>query len=357
MSPALFSLFSGACLLANDVVRAQSVDVTLLEQESESPIAGAMVVLVDSAGLPLSRDLTDAAGIARLRASAERGVRILAERIGYRTIQSIPFDVPQDGSLTIDLEVPIDPIELEELKVSIDAVCAPDPSASYPASVIWGEVRKALERVAWTGSREEYEFDVEVYERRLGRDRQIQLEEKNRLTVSSIRPFRTIPAEVLVEEGFIRAERGDTLYFGPDAEVLLSDDFARTHCFQAVVDQQSQRIGLDFEPIDPGSSDIAGVLWLDQESAALLDMRFHYTGPIAEAVEHPHEGQISFQQLPGGGWIVETWWIRLPVFSRRLVWEGRSMPIVRARRRLRLSGYVERGGVVKGWERVGRPGP
>ncbi|MGH7571718.1 MAG: hypothetical protein ACREMK_07740 [Gemmatimonadota bacterium] len=312
-----------------------------------------MVTLLDSTDSAVSEGITNSQGIVNLSVPRQGMWRLVAERIGYYTVKSVPFHMSVETSREIALTAPVDPIEIESLTVEIDADCRPDLSPTRPAGVLWEEARKTLERVRWTHRNNEHEFQLRLYTRLLGVDLKFKREEVENITVSGFSPFATIPPELLNLSGFIHTEEQDTIYFGPDAELLLSDAFAQTHCFYSLADTTGQRVGLAFEPIASQTSDIAGVLWLDAESAALREIIFHYTGPIAETVDLRHEGKVSLQRIQGGGWIVSKWWIRLPLFSRPLVLKG-SLPYIHGRRQLINSGYIERGGEVREIRRIER---
>ena len=46
------------------------------------------------------------------------------------------------------------------------------------------------------------------------------------------RPIESRPVEVLLDGGRVVRKSGGNRYFGPDAHVLLSDEFLDTHCMQ-----------------------------------------------------------------------------------------------------------------------------
>lgn len=325
---------------------AQSVRATLVEAGSDLAIAGAMASLVDSTGAATDADVTDGAGRVVLTAPRPGRYRLLVERVGFATGATPLFDLSGDDPLELRVPVPVRPIELDLLSVESDAVCRPDRVGDRPAAVLWEEARKALDRVVWSRGRGGVRFEIRLFDRRLSKRARVVHEEADTIRVEGIRPFDTAAPEVLASEGFVRATDEDTLYFGPDAEVLLSDAFARTHCFQTVPGERPGRVGLAFEPLDRRRSDIRGVLWLDEATAELRVLEFAYTGPIAGAVAEEHRGRMAFRRLPSGRWIVDEWWIRLPRYSRPLVVTGRGTRHVSGRRRLRHEGWRERGGSV-----------
>jgi len=106
------------------------------------------------------------------------------------------------------------------------------------------------------------------------------------------------------------------ILYAPDAAVVLSESFADQHCF-AVRQGRGDReglIGLGFEPA-PGRDlpDIEGVLWLDMETAELRDLEFRYKRLPLPVWDDDIGGDVEFERLPSGAWIVSRWSIRSPI--------------------------------------------
>jgi hypothetical protein len=134
----------------------------------------------------------------------------------------------------------------------------------------------------------------------------------------------------------------------PDAALLLTDDFARTHCFRAVPGPNADVVGLAFEPIPRRRlSDVRGTLWVNRQTSELQYLEYVYTNLPPEFSDLGLRGRLDFRHLPTGAWIVSAWWIRMPRM------EMSSMPLSRrdlsgAQQRLETHpvGYVEDGGRV-----------
>ncbi|MCK5489899.1 MAG: hypothetical protein KAI98_07915, partial [Gemmatimonadetes bacterium] len=135
-------------------------------------------------------------------------------------------------------------------------------------------------------------------------------------------PWRSVPITELEEHGYAREAEEGTYFYGPDGEVLLSDQFLDSHCFRYRTGDDDIVVGLAFEPVRQVDDrvDVDGVLWLNRETSQLRTLEFRYTG-----IERPTHlgtgpgpyGQMEFDQLPDGGWIVRDWWIRTPTGSRQ----------------------------------------
>jgi hypothetical protein len=94
--------------------------------------------------------------------------------------------------------------------------------------------------------------------------------------------------------------------------------------------------------------DVEGTLWIERDSGLLrwLDFRFvqlegimplaSVAPPLEGEPRHPRPdvtGRTDFQRLPNGVWIINRWWIRMPLLRR-------------TGDRIYLSGWREEGGVV-----------
>ncbi|MBA2670342.1 MAG: carboxypeptidase regulatory-like domain-containing protein, partial [Gemmatimonadetes bacterium] len=154
-------------------------------------------------------------------------------------------------------------------------------------------------------------------------------------------PFRSAAAAAeLMQVGFVQQVGDSVVYHAPAAHVLLSDEFLDGHCFSVrrATDRPGM-IGLAFEPMSrrrhiPG---VAGVLWLDESTAELRQMEYHYTrfppAPAGRFAVAPDPsgfgGSLDFDLLENGAWIVSAW--RLLVPSRQVVreWRGGVGPVIR----------------------------
>jgi hypothetical protein len=106
------------------------------------------------------------------------------------------------------------------------------------------------------------------------------------------------------------------VFRGPDADVLLSDPFASSHCFHLVAppDAPGDWVGIAFTPgrARRGSVEIAGTLWLDRVSLELRRIEFGYAGLPDELTRAKSGGTIEFTRLANGSWLTHRWAIRMP---------------------------------------------
>ncbi len=202
--------------------RAQTVRGTLVEERTDRPIPGAFVILEDFTGQAVSSTLTGSAGTWQLRAPMAGTYRLRADRIGYASYLSDSLVLEEGESATYRLAAAVAPIGLTQLAVE-------------GAGGQCEEARKALAAIVWTGQQPYYRFDAVHYQRRLdGHGVPAGPAEYEEVRYFGRHPFRSIPILDLVLGGFVQSFSGAVQYYGPDAEVMLSTEFLRRHCFHLV---------------------------------------------------------------------------------------------------------------------------
>ncbi len=335
-----------ATAVGPSVLRAQTVEGRLLDERIGIPIDGAIVVLLDGEGNRRAQTLTDQEGRFVIRARAAGRYVLGVERIGYRAWASEPFVLAAGETRTQDVSVTAIPVRLDPVLVEGEEDCEVRPREGAAAALLWEEARKALAVTSLAEQRRLFRFVINRYERRLDPNLQIRDETSRDRSMYTDRPFTTLPPSRLVTEGFVsRAEDGSRTYYAPDAHVLLSDDFLNTHCFRPR--RGSERdglVGLAFEPArDREVSDIEGVLWLDTATAELRTLEFRYANLDGPAARYGPGGYIEFRRIPSGAWIVQHWWIRMPLIVQQ---EQRRVGPINIDRQTVVQGYKQDGGEV-----------
>jgi hypothetical protein len=328
-------------------LRAQTVRGTLVEEGSGRPIPGAFVILQDSIGGTLSSTLTSASGTWLLRPPGAGRYSLRADRIGYESFLSEPFTLAEDESATYGLAVGVAPIGLAELAVEgAGGQCEVLGEEGLAVYRVWEEARKALAAIVWTGQQPYFRFDAVHYQRTLDAEGVPVSEARyEEVRYFGRHPFRSIPTQDLLLGGFVQVVEGSVQYYGPDAEVMLSDDFLRRHCFQLLDVEEGGLVGLEFEPVeDVRVIDISGIMWLDPASSELRSLDFRYENLELPVDTRALGGRVEFTRLPSGAWIVQHWSIRVPIIGQgpeRRSSAGRPLPARRI-----LSGIDEGGGQV-----------
>lgn len=312
---ALVVLLIGGLASAAD---GQVVRGRLLDIDGATGIGGAMMSLVDDRNRQFGRVLTRESGLFQLSAEAVGRLRIRADRIGYATTYSDYFDLSATDTITIEVVARVEAVSLAGIEAEAESRCRVRPEEGLAVTRVWDEARKALEAAAWTQERGYYRYEMMSVKRLMDRD--------NRKVISEDRsygggyrqsPYVSRPAEELIEEGFARLTPVESVYWAPDAAVLLSDAFLDTHCFRVRVDQNRSPglIGLAFEPV-PGRNlpEISGTLWISPTTSELewLDFNYENLNLPSALLAGPIGGKVEFEALPNGTWIVDSWRIRMP---------------------------------------------
>jgi len=307
-------------------LNAQTIRGRVTEQGTDTAISGALLLLLSPEGEEAASGISGETGAWVLRAPSPGEWFVRVERIGFAASQQGPFRVAAGAELAVPLEVSSAPLELPALTVESESGgCGLDPEEGEVVWRLWDEARKALRVAEITeGS---VAFLTQTTERHVDPwGTPIGNQHTEYTTTAGRSPFRVPPAEDLRTRGFVRDSAGGGLaYYGPDAQVLLSDTFQESHCFHAVAGEDGQ-IGLGFEPAAaPIRVDVKGVLWLDGETSELRSIDFDYVGLRARdelGIGPDASGRMTYDRLPDGGWILQEWTIRVPIDSR--VYGGRT---------------------------------
>ena len=278
------SVVLGFLLLPPQYASSQTVQGQLLDRETGAPVEGALVLLLSASGNEITGSLSNASGRFLLRGGAPGLYTVRAERIGYETTSSETIRLSQNQVLNLTLETGHIPIRLEDLKVEGEQKCVVRPEEGLLLASVWEEARKALKVQDWTDREGLYRFQMESYERELDVSaRKVESETRRVTTFIQRSPIRSsLTAAELMTDGFIRRlEEGFHLYeyHGPDAAILMSDEFLDTHCFRLKTNpEEPQMAGVSFEPARrKGIPDILGTLWVDVRTGELKFLEYEYT--------------------------------------------------------------------------------
>ena len=346
-----------AAAALSSAASAQVVRGVVVDEGSGRGLPGVVVVLLDSTGKRLAGVLAGDDGRYAIRITVPGRYAVRAERIGYRA--DAPTSVALGAGQTVELKLvtrPI-PVVLGEVRVTEKSACVTAAADGRDVSAVWEETRKALFATDLTQQQELFSARVSRFVRTLdarsGRVTGYQVKEANSVTRS---PFVSQSAAWLSTNGYAKVGPTETLYYAPDASVLLSDEFLRDHCFRLRGGEGKRNglIGLAFEPVKGRETpDIAGTLWIDRKSAELRDVEYAYRQlPSLPTSVKSDEfgGRIEFHRMPTGAWIVERWVIRMPLLVDKgpLTRDPVVVPGMAPQRpaRIQLEGIQEEGGEV-----------
>jgi hypothetical protein len=310
---------AGTLLFGASSAAAQSLQGTLLRADSV-PAAG--VIVVASRGAQdsvLARTITNGNGRYSIDVSAG-AVRLRALRIGHRPVLIGEFTLAAGARRDSRTVLPNDPIVLATVTTEANSSCRQTGTAGVNVATVFEEARKALLSTTLKSGDGDPLSRLSVYgqartvgNRPLG---DLELEFKEGVTV---KPFQSLRPDSLAKVGYMERDFNTLIYWAPDADVLLSETFAASHCL-GLTDGTGERagwIGLTFRPqqIKRNFVDVSGTLWLDRASNELRRMDFSYVGlPIAiQRVDAG--GVVEFTRLPDGIWFVNKWELLMPRMS------------------------------------------
>ncbi len=300
--------------------RAQWVSGRVADQASGRGLDGALVVALDSAEVQVRAVLTDAEGRFLALLPAPGRYRLRVDRIGYRSTFSEPVRLAGQDTVHVRMPVPVEPVRLAEFRVQAgERTCAVDARTGAVTAGVWAEARKALESAA-VASELELTFDAITFSRQVALDSTaLYWEDRELGATGGSLGFVSPPAEELARRGYVQKGEDDVReYYLPDAHVLLSDAFLRTHCFDVRWNAAGNRIGLWFEPAgDDGPPDVEGTLWLDARTSELQHMEARFVRLDEDVARDQLGGRVDFERLDRGPWIVRRWVIRMPVIRER----------------------------------------
>lgn len=304
---------------------AQVVRGTVRERASSAGLIGTVVELRrrDPTGVEhrVASALTAIGGVYVLRAPAAGRFVLAVKRIGYRRHVSEPFDLGSGETVVREVLVDLVPFMLSEVVVTGAQFCASDPRESDRVAALWDEARTALLATQISLRDRLFRARVTHYVRELDpKSLRVLSETRSHATGIVSRPFASIAADSLSARGYwIPRQDGGVTYYGPDAEVLLSDAFLEDHCFSEARPGRDRRglVGLSFTPVAGRTvPDVVGTLWLDEKEFELRFVEFTYSQVRPGADSASVGGELHFARLPSGAWLVRRWFLRLPVFAR-----------------------------------------
>lgn len=279
-------------------------------------VVGALVALIDTAGKVSVEGLSNEDGARSLSVPAGT-YRVQVRRIGFQPFISEPLVLPRrEGVLLVITD---QPIVLSTVTVSPGSRCRSFEQDVTALTTVWGEIAKAL-RASQLTSEDVWGIAlVRTYTRETSRGGTIIRSDSTLRRAIGARPFGAVDPRILATTGYVHGNSTQGWeFFGPDEMVLLSDQFAVTHCFKVVRDRKRfGQVGVSFEPVlGRKQSDIAGVIWVSEKTAELQEMTFRYVnaGVISG---FDAGGRTHFLKMPSGAWIVDEWSLRFPKLEGR----------------------------------------
>jgi hypothetical protein len=331
---------------------AQGVRGVVRDSAVGNPLGGAIVQLLDSAGAGRARSITDVDGRFVLPATpAVATLRIM--RIGYR-----PVERPLSGDTDVAIDVAMShvPPILDAVRVRGSKLCPGSPERGA-AFEIWQQARSGLLATVVGRDLKPAQATTLAYTTTLApNDARVLRQTKNRLEGRATRPFiASATPSFFARVGYMIEDGSSRIYYAPDADVLIDESFAATHCFQLrrADGAHPGQVGLAFEPIAGRDAlvDVEGVVWVDAATPQLRSLDFVYTSLEPAAMDAGAGGHIEFQTMRNGLSVIVRWHLRLASLQLPAGGVPRSPSAIATMRRTdlteaRLKEIVETGGVV-----------
>lgn len=326
-----------AMLLATSLA-AQAVRGVVVLSDGNTRAAGVIVVAAGDSGQP-ARALTNTRGEFTIALPHAGTFQLKALRIGFRPTDGPKITVANSETVRAQIQLTDVAVSLIAVRVQGDDVCRTRPDSGALVTRAWEEARKAIMSAGLSATDAPLVAEWIEYNRTLEATGRVVRALRVRTTHSATtHAFKSLPADALVEKGYVIVEGDDISYHAPDGDVLVSDSFAGSHCFQVVLPPgrgADSLIGVAFRPARDQRDirDIEGTFWLDRRSAELKWMDFKYTNMPSAAEKASPGGRVEFLRLGGGGWLIGNWNIRMPEFGRALASASASagrMTVVRA---------------------------
>ncbi len=295
-----------------------------------APLAGVVILLLDSTESVVRRAITDQAGAFALIAPATGTFRVRAMRIGFRPTTSNPVVFTAGSNLLAPLQLTGVAIALDTVQVASRSLCGwRDSDPGFLA--IWEQVRAALAAAQLTAASRGVTATIVSYEGSVDQRTRRMRDQTSRVTTGFVtQPWRSTPIGILRREGYIVTdEEGFVTYHAPGLDALLSDEFVEDHCFRLTRPRTGSRLGIVFDPTRDRRdlAEIKGTIWIDRVTSALLSMEFGYAN-VSAVQANEAGGTMEFARMADGGWVVSRWSIRMPSLEQEII-DGR--PIVRLR--------------------------
>jgi hypothetical protein len=293
---------------------AQDLRGVVRDANNQQPVAGAVVRLIGAAGNEVSRALSNERGEYRLLLSGQPG-KVRVVKIGFRPTE---HDVPAIATGSAVLDVAIRPLAtmLEVVNV-VDQPGCPRRADRAKALALWEQAKSGL--LASVIARDVPAADLRVllYTRYLSPIGSRILDQTVRIHAGeAAAPFRAAKsAGDFVAEGFIQERKSGNVYYAPDADVLLDENFPRGYCFAIAARERDRptQIGLSFAPMQRQRNVVTvdGTLWIDTAARRIVDLEYQYRMDDVAAMRLNPGGRLSWHEMENGVVFIDRWFIRM----------------------------------------------
>jgi hypothetical protein len=312
-----------AALAAPRSLSAQVIEVQVVDSLGGAPVASAIVATQRAEGGPRLRRLTNLRGRAVFEVPGPGRYRILVTGIGYAPTEGDLVTVlARTDSVRRVVRLPTMTITIAALEVRTTDACMGEGVRGIRGDAlvgVWEEARKGLDIAVLTEETVRPWIERWTWEGGLDRGRGSLRAVADSVVYTRDPPFVTADPAQLAQEGFARGRDGDWTFYGPDARVLLDEQFLAGHCFG--LDQTSRQgeglAGLHFRPLSTRTvPEIEGTLWLRKGDWTPVELKYTYRN-LPEPYDRGPKfgGELKFREVVGIGRIVSEWAIYSPIFA------------------------------------------
>lgn len=342
---------------------AESLDLRLriVAASTGQPIPDASVTLLAEDSVLVDHAISDEEGRAPLEAPPGP-YRIRVERMDLEPWTSDPLPVEEGEPEQRTIRIPLRPVSLPELDIETeDGRCPGTREERQRGYQRYREVVEALRPVARLEASHRHVFQVrieeEIFRHKASFDGLHTLAPTRSVLLPQ--PIATLDPDNLARRGYIQPGEGASLqYYAPTAGTVVSDAFARTHCFRTIEGEGGDRRGLAFQPLpDREIPDVEGAVWLGADTGAPLELEYTYTGlnrilgryEVPRIVadlrrrarddrgrirfelvrddtkidEDPFGGRLRFERVGDSSWVTRHWRLRFPILVDGSRWTTR----------------------------------
>jgi hypothetical protein len=290
----------------------------LVLADSVTRAAGVIVAGSDASGAVVGRTLSGTLGEFRLELPRPGRYVVRALRVGYRPTVLPPVDLAAGEERVLRIVLQGEAVSLAAVRVRGDNVCRIRQDSGQAVAQLWEEARKVLTATQLSTASRTLEARVVVFDRTTNVSGTTVLADRTSVKEGPTeRPFAAMSPDSLARYGYVREQPDSSVvYDAPDADALLSDQFAALHCFHVTPSTKAhpEWVGVAFKPARErsGIDDIEGILWIDRSTAELRRIEFAYTNLPDEFKGAAAGGFVEFVRLSTGQWLVSRWTIRMP---------------------------------------------
>lgn len=295
---------------------AQRVRGTALLADSTTPAAGAIVEMLSGTGSIVARSLANQRGEFAIDAGTPGLYSLRILRIGFRPTIVAAVELAAGETRTLRTVLTAAAVVLNAVQVRGRGQCRIRPDSGQLVARVWEEARKALIASRLAAPESPLYAEWIRYDRRYDGTapwvREQSITTTRSLTTTA---FRSAPVDSLLTVGFVVENNDGAIYRAPDAEVLLSEAFASTHCLrlEGPADADPRLIGVGFEPARDRDhmSDVKGTFWVDGASGELRSLDFRFTGLPKALQDAGVGGHVDFLRLATGNWLINRWHVKM----------------------------------------------